>query len=162
MRYLKTTSGILLGIITLLTKMDIPAPLFYPSRNHSQWLKTFPGEHAGEGRTITCEYDGFYLVNVYVPNSKNDLSRLDYRYECWDPDLRNYLLTLREKKPVILCGDLNVAHQEIDLANPTSNHNSAGFTDEEREGMSNLLAGLDTYLVPIKQVSFQGVTGLVL
>ena len=105
------------------------------------------GKHAGEGRAITCEYDGFYLVNVYVPNAKNDLSRLSYRYESWDPDLLSYLINLREKKPVILCGDLNVAHQEIDLANPKTNRKNAGFTDEEREGMSNLLAEgfLDSY-----------------
>ena len=108
----------------------------------------FPqGNHGGEGRAITCEYDGFYLVNVYVPNAKNDLSRLNYRYESWDPDLRNYLIQLSQKKPVILCGDLNVAHQEIDLANPASNRKNAGFTEEERQGFTNLLeAGfLDTF-----------------
>jgi exodeoxyribonuclease-3 len=108
----------------------------------------FPGgSHAGEGRMITCEYDGFYLVNVYVPNSKGDLSRLPYRYDSWDPDLKDYLIELRAKKPVVLCGDLNVAHREIDLANPKSNRKNAGFTDEEREGISNLLAEgfLDTY-----------------
>ena len=101
----------------------------------------FPsGKHAGEGRMITCEFDGFFLVNVYVPNSKGDLSRLPYRYDSWDPDLKDYLIDLRRKKPVILCGDLNVAHREIDLANPKSNRKNAGFTDEEREGLSNLLA----------------------
>ena len=108
----------------------------------------FPsGKHAGEGRVITCEYDGFYLVNVYVPNSKGDLSRLGYRYESWDPDLKDYLIELRAKKPVILCGDLNVAHREIDLANPKTNRKSAGFTDQEREGISNLFAEgfLDTF-----------------
>ena len=108
----------------------------------------FPdGKHAGEGRAITCEYDGFYLVNVYVPNSKGDLSRLSYRYESWDPDLKDYLIELRAKKPVVLCGDLNVAHREIDLANPKTNRKSAGFTDQEREGISNLLAEgfLDTF-----------------
>ena len=108
----------------------------------------FPdGLHAGEGRIITCEFDGFHLVNVYVPNSKGDLSRLSYRYESWDPDLRNYLMKLRSTKPVVLCGDLNVAHQEIDLANPRTNRMNAGFTDEEREGISNLLAEgfIDTF-----------------
>jgi len=108
----------------------------------------FPnGDHAGEGRMITCEYDGFYLVNVYVPNSKNDLSRLSYRYDSWDPDLKDYIISLREKKPVLLCGDLNVAHREIDLANPKTNRRNAGFTDQEREGLSNLLAEgfLDTF-----------------
>jgi exodeoxyribonuclease-3 len=103
--------------------------------------------HSGEGRVITCEYDGFFLVNAYVPNSKGDLSRLPYRYDSWDPAIREYLIDLRAKKPVVYCGDLNVAHQEIDLANPKTNRKNAGFTDEEREGMSNLLAEgfLDTF-----------------
>ena len=103
--------------------------------------------HGGEGRVITCEYEGFFLVNVYVPNSKGDLSRLGYRHESWDPDLKDYLIELRHKKPVVLCGDLNVAHQEIDLANPKTNRHNAGFTDEEREGISNLFAEgfLDTF-----------------
>ena len=108
----------------------------------------FPdGKHEGEGRVITCEYDGFFLVNVYVPNSKGDLSRLPYRYQSWDPDLKDYVVELRAKKPVVLCGDLNVAHREIDLANPKSNRKNAGFTDQEREGISNLLAEgfLDTF-----------------
>ncbi len=109
----------------------------------------FPGEdpHAGEGRVLTCEFAGYYLINVYVPNAKGDLSRLGYRRDSWDPDLRSYLCELREKKPVVLCGDLNVAHQEIDLANPKSNRKNAGFTDEEREGMTNLLGSgfLDTF-----------------
>lgn len=108
----------------------------------------FPsGKHCGEGRVITCEFDGFYLVNVYVPNSKGDLSRLPYRYDSWDPDLKDYLIELRQAKPVVLCGDLNVAHREIDLANPKTNRRNAGFTDEEREGLSNLLAEgfIDTF-----------------
>lgn len=102
----------------------------------------FPGDdpHAGEGRVLTCEFDAHYVVNVYVPNAKGDLSRLGYRRDSWDPDLRAYLCGLREKKPVVLCGDLNVAHEEIDLANPKTNRKNAGFTDEERQGMSNLLA----------------------
>ena len=108
----------------------------------------FPdGSHLGEGRVITCEFDDFYVVNVYVPNAKGDLSRLGYRHDSWDPDLRSYLCSLRLKKPVALCGDLNVAHQEIDLANPRSNRKNAGFTAEEREGMTRLLeAGfVDTF-----------------
>ena len=108
----------------------------------------FPdGKHVGEGRTITFEFEGFFLVNVYVPNSKGDLSRLPHRYDSWDPDLKDYLIELRQSKPVVLCGDLNVAHREIDLANPKTNRKSAGFTDEEREGFSNLLAEgfIDTY-----------------
>ena len=111
-------------------------------------FEDFPdGKHEGEGRVITCEYDGFFLVNVYVPNSKGDLSRLPYRYRSWDPDLKDYVIELRAKKPVVLCGDLNVAHREIDLANPKSNRKNAGFTDQEREGISNLLAEgfLDTF-----------------
>ncbi len=101
----------------------------------------FPGDdpHAGEGRVLTCEFAAHYVVNVYVPNAKGDLSRLGYRRDSWDPDLRAYLCGLRENKPVVLCGDLNVAHEEIDLANPKSNRRNAGFTDEERQGMSNLL-----------------------
>ena len=108
----------------------------------------FPdGSHVGEGRVITCEFDDFYVVNVYVPNSKGDLSRLGYRHDSWDPDLCRYLCELRLKKPVTLCGDLNVAHQEIDLANPKSNRRNAGFTDEEREGMNNFLSAgfVDTF-----------------
>ncbi|MBR5118910.1 MAG: exodeoxyribonuclease III [Muribaculaceae bacterium] len=95
-------------------------------------------EHDHEGRVITLEMDEFYLVNVYVPNSQDGLKRLDYRMK-WEDDFRAYLLKLNEKKPVIVCGDLNVAHQEIDLKNPKSNRKNAGFTDEEREKMTILL-----------------------
>lgn len=95
-------------------------------------------EHDQEGRVITCEYDNFYLVNVYVPNSKEQLARLSYRIQ-WEEDFRNYLMELDKKKPVIMCGDLNVAHEEIDLKNPNSNHHNAGFSDEERQALSQLL-----------------------
>ena len=95
-------------------------------------------EHDHEGRLITLEYEGFYLVCCYTPNSQDGLKRLDYRMQ-WEDDFRNYLLRLDEKKPVILCGDLNVAHEEIDLKNPKSNRQNAGFTDQEREKMSTLL-----------------------
>ena len=95
-------------------------------------------EHDHEGRVITLEMANFYLVNVYVPNSQDGLKRLDYRMK-WEDDFRNYLLRLNEKKPVIVCGDLNVAHQEIDLKNPKSNRKNAGFTDEERAKMTTLL-----------------------
>ena len=95
-------------------------------------------EHDHEGRVITLEMDEFYLVNVYVPNSQDGLKRLDYRMK-WEDDFRAYLLKLNKKKPVIVCGDLNVAHQEIDLKNPKSNRKNAGFTDEEREKMTILL-----------------------
>ena len=95
-------------------------------------------EHDHEGRVITLEMENFFLVNVYVPNSQDGLKRLDYRMR-WEDDFRNYLLELNKKKPVIVCGDLNVAHKEIDLKNPKTNRKNAGFTDEEREKMTTLL-----------------------
>ena len=94
-------------------------------------------EHDNEGRVLTCEFDDFYLVNVYTPNSQNELKRLDYRMT-WDDAFRNYLKKLEETKPVITCGDFNVAHKEIDLKNPKTNRRNAGFTDEEREKMTVL------------------------
>ena len=102
--------------------------------------------HDHEGRIITAEYEDFYLVTAYVPNSQDGLRRLDYRQQ-WDTDLRAYLKELETRKPVVLCGDLNVAHREIDLKNPKSNRKNAGFTDEEREGFQQLLdAGfVDTF-----------------
>ena len=110
-------------------------------------------EHDKEGRVITLEFDKFYMVNCYTPNSKRELERLDYRM-VWEDAFRNYLLELNKKKPVIVCGDLNVAHKEIDLKNPKTNRKNAGFTDEEREKMTELLnAGFtDTfrYLYPDK------------
>ncbi len=96
-------------------------------------------EHDHEGRAVTLEYDDFYLVTAYVPNSQDGLRRLDYRMR-WDEALRAYLMNLDKKKPVILCGDLNVAHEEIDLKNPKANRKNAGFTDEERAQFSTLLA----------------------
>ncbi|XP_014672642.1 PREDICTED: DNA-(apurinic or apyrimidinic site) lyase-like [Priapulus caudatus] len=103
-------------------------------------------EHDKEGRAITAEYDKFFVVGVYVPNSQKKLARLDYRQK-WDKDFRDYLKKLENSKPVILCGDLNVCHEEIDLARPANNHRNAGFSDEEREGFTQLLnAGfIDTY-----------------
>lgn len=103
-------------------------------------------EHDKEGRVITCEYDNFYFVTVYTPNSKEELARLQYRME-WEDVFKTYIKTLEDKKPVIVCGDLNVAHKEIDLKNPKSNRKNAGFTDEEREKFTNFLdAGfVDTY-----------------
>ena len=92
-----------------------------------------------EGRTITLEYEDFYLVTCYTPNSQDGLKRLDYRLD-WERDLRLYLMKLDAQKPVILCGDLNVAHEEIDLKNPKTNHFSAGFSDEERGAMTELLS----------------------
>lgn len=96
-------------------------------------------EHDHEGRAITLEYENFYLLNVYTPNSQRELTRLDYRM-IWEDALRNYMMELDKVKPVIYCGDLNVAHEEIDLKNPKTNHFSAGFTDEERGKFSELLA----------------------
>ena len=95
-------------------------------------------EHDHEGRVITCEYPDFYLVCCYTPNSQNELKRLEYRMR-WEEAFRAYLMKLDQVKPVVMCGDLNVAHQEIDLKNPSTNHHNAGFTDEERGCMTRLL-----------------------
>ena len=102
--------------------------------------------HDKEGRIICAEYEDFYLVNVYTPNSKRELERLEYRME-WEDDFRKYLKNLEKNKPVIVCGDLNVAHQEIDLKNPKTNRRNAGFTDEERGKMGELLESgfVDTF-----------------
>lgn len=111
-------------------------------------------EHDKEGRVITLEYEKFYLVNAYVPNSQDELKRLDYRMK-WEDDLRSYLIDLSKKKSVVYCGDLNVAHKEIDLKNPKTNRMNPGFTDEEREKMTALLSSgfTDTfrYLYPDKE-----------
>lgn len=106
-----------------------------------QVLRDFPGPHAhpAEGRLLAAEFTDFWLVNVYVPNSRRELVRLPYRQEQWDPALRGFLAKLAREKPVIVCGDFNVAHTPIDLANPTSNRRNAGFTDEERAGFTALL-----------------------
>ncbi len=102
--------------------------------------------HNEEGRVITAEYKDFYLVTVYTPNSQRELARLDYRME-WEEDFRAYIMGLDRKKPVVICGDLNVAHQEIDLKNPKSNTKNAGFTKEERDKMTKLLGSgfIDTF-----------------
>jgi len=103
-------------------------------------------EHDHEGRVITLEMEDFYLVTVYTPNSQDGLRRLEYRMK-WEDDFQAYLHKLDERKPVIVCGDMNVAHQEIDLKNPKTNHKNAGFTDEEREKMTQLLSNgfIDTF-----------------
>ena len=110
-------------------------------------------EHDKEGRVITLEFADFFMVNIYTPNSKRELERLDYR-QVWEDEIRKYLLELNKKKPVIMCGDLNVAHKEIDLKNPKTNRRNAGFTDEERDKMTELLNSgfTDTfrYLYPDK------------
>lgn len=102
--------------------------------------------HDTEGRMITLEYETFYLINVYTPNSKDGLARLPYRME-WEDDVRAYLKKLEQTKPVVLCGDLNVAHEEIDLKNPKTNRKNAGFSDEERAKMTELLSEgfIDTF-----------------
>lgn len=103
-------------------------------------------EHDKEGRVITAEFDSYFFVTCYTPNSQNELKRLDYRMK-WEDDLKAYLKKLEKSKPVILCGDLNVAHNEIDLKNPKTNHTNAGFTDEERAKISSLLESgfIDTF-----------------
>ena len=111
-------------------------------------------QHDQEGRVITLEYPNFYLITVYTPNSQNELARLDYRMQ-WEEDFRSYLVKLDENKPVIVCGDLNVAHQQIDLKNPKTNTKNPGFTPDERNQMTHLLnAGfIDTfrYFYPTKE-----------
>ena len=114
-------------------------------------------EHDQEGRVITLEFENFYIVNIYTPNSKRELERLEYR-QIWEDEIRKYLKKLDKVKPVIMCGDLNVAHKEIDLKNPKTNHYSAGFTDEERKKMTELLeAGfIDSFrfLYPTKENAY--------
>ena len=104
-------------------------------------------EHDQEGRVLTLEYESFYVVNVYTPNSQRELTRLDYRTKQWDQAFLSYIRRLEVTKPVIFCGDLNVAHKEIDLRNPDTNHNNAGFTDAERAGFDRILAEdfIDTF-----------------
>jgi exodeoxyribonuclease-3 len=108
-----------------------------------QVLRDFPGKHnhPPEGRLLAAEFAGFWQVNVYVPNSRRELVRLPYRQQEWDPKLRGFLRELAQDKPVVVCGDFNVAHAEIDLANPGPNRRNAGFTDEERAGFTELLGG---------------------
>lgn len=105
------------------------------------------GDPLSEGRVQTAEFEKFYLVNIYTPNSKRGLERLGLREKLWDPAVLKYLKELEKTKPVVVCGDFNAAHMEIDLARPKANHHNAGFTDEERQGVTNLLnAGLvDTF-----------------
>ena len=118
-------------------------------------------KHDKEGRVITAELENAYLVNVYVPNSgsdrKNPLSRLSYRTEEWDVDFLNYLNILSKNKPVIACGDFNVAHNEIDLANPKSNKGNAGFTDEERKALIDLW-NLDFVMFSVKKIKITLIT----
>ena len=114
-------------------------------------------QHDKEGRVITLEFKNFFMVNIYTPNSKRGLERLEYR-QVWEDEIRKYLLDLNKIKPVIMCGDLNVAHNEIDLKNPKTNRRNAGFTDEEREKMTQLLESGFTdsfrYLYPNKKEAY--------
>ena len=105
------------------------------------------GDPLTEGRVLTAEFEKFYLVDVYTPNSKNALERLKLREKKWDPEFLEYLKKLEKEKPVVVCGDFNAAHEEIDIARPKTNHHSAGFTDEERQGITNIVqAGfIDTF-----------------
>ena len=119
-------------------------------RNNLPTTKKFAdqfGDPLTEGRVLTAEFEKFYLVNVYTPNSKNALERLELRKKIWDPEFLKYLKGLEKTKPVVVCGDFNAAHEEIDIARPKTNHHSAGFTDEERRGITNYIdAGLiDTF-----------------
>ena len=118
---------------------------FYVSKSNDD--NSFVSLSDSEGRALITEFKNFYLVNVYVPNSKPDLSRLKFREESWDPGLLELLKELEKTKPVVVCGDFNAAHREIDIARPGTNHHSAGFTDEERQGITNLIkAGfVDTF-----------------
>jgi exodeoxyribonuclease-3 len=113
----------------------------------------FPGiddaEHDTEGRVLTAEFDDYFVVTVYTPNAQRELTRLEYREKRWDPDFRKFLKKLEKTKPVVFCGDLNVAHKEIDLKNPKPNRGNAGFTDEERAGFDRLLKAdyVDTFRI---------------
>ena len=120
--------------------------IFTKKKPHSAALGIGVEEHDKEGRVITLEFDDFYMVTVYTPNSQNELARLPYRMD-WEDAFLAYLKDLEKKKPVVVCGDMNVAHKEIDLKNPKTNRKNAGFTDEEREKFTTLLDNgfIDTY-----------------
>ena len=133
-------------------ELDLPTsnsdlPIFSASvKTATSWRDRY-GSPLTEGRVLTVEFPDFFLTSVYTPNSKTDLSRLNLRESLWDPTFLKYLCLLDQKKPVIVCGDFNAAHEEIDLARPKTNHHHAGFTDEERKGITNLLSAdfLDTF-----------------
>jgi exodeoxyribonuclease-3 len=113
--------------------------MFDEQNEKFDWVDEF-GDVRTEGRLLTAEFDDFYLVDAYVPNAKDSLERLKFREKVWDPALLEYMQMLEKTKPVVLCGDMNVAHEEIDIARPKQNVGHAGFTDEERQGMTNYLA----------------------
>jgi exodeoxyribonuclease III len=121
--------------------------MFFRKKPLTLTLDLGVADHDTEGRVITAEFPDWWLVTVYTPNSQRGLPRLDYRVKAWDPAFLKYLKKLEKKKPVVFCGDLNVAHTEIDLTNPRTNRRNAGFTDEERESFTHLLAAgfIDTF-----------------
>lgn len=127
------------AIFTKVQPLSVRFGMFDEQNEGFAWVDEF-GDVRTEGRLLTAEFDDFYLVDAYVPNAKDSLERLRFRETVWDPALLNYLKELEKTKPVILCGDMNVAHKEIDLARSKQNVGHAGFTDEERQGMTNYLA----------------------
>lgn len=124
------------AIFTKIKPMSVT--LGIPGANHHDHTDGF-GNALNEGRVITLEFNNFYLVNIYTPNSKQGLERLKFRQKIWDPSFLNYLISLEKIKPAVFCGDLNVAHKEIDLARPKDNRHNAGFTDEERAGVDAIV-----------------------
>ena len=127
------------AIFTKVRPLSVRFGMFDAQNEQFEWVDQF-GDVRTEGRLVTAEFDDFYLVDTYVPNAKDSLERLKFRETVWDPALLSYMKDLEKTKPVILCGDMNVAHEEIDLARPKQNAQHAGFTAEERQGMTNYLA----------------------
>jgi len=126
------------AIFTKQHPLSVRFSMFDEQNQREGWVDEF-GDARTEGRVLTAEFDDFYLVDTYVPNAKDSLERLSYREKVWDPAMLSYLKQLEQTKPVIICGDFNVAHEEIDLARPKQNVGHAGFTNEERQGMTNYL-----------------------
>lgn len=127
------------AIFTKVRPLSVRFGMFDAQNEEFEWVDQF-GDVRTEGRLVTAEFDDFYLVDAYVPNAKDSLERLKFRETVWDPALLSYMKELEKTKPVILCGDMNVAHEEIDLARPKQNIQHAGFTKEERQGMTNYLS----------------------
>ena len=126
------------AIFTKRKPLEVHCGMFDTQNDAFEWVDKF-GDVRTEGRVVTAEFEDFFLVDAYVPNAKDSLERLQFREKVWDPALLSYMKELEQTKPVIMCGDLNVAHQEIDLARPKQNEMHAGFTKEERQGMTNYL-----------------------
>lgn len=131
----------------IFVKKSLPQPTKIPFTVPNTAVNDNYGDVMDEGRVLTLEFPNFFLVNVYTPNSKPDLSRLTLREKSWDPHFLGFLENLKQTKPVITCGDFNAAHTEIDLARPKANHHSAGFTNEERQGITNIIDSkfIDTF-----------------